>query len=73
MAGKATAKAAPSGTIILDFDQDKETKGTHRFQEQGVPDGGRAKIGSLYITKEALEAAGLINTTKLVITVEAAE
>lgn len=68
MATKAAAKAEPD-TLVLDFAMERETKNTIRFQEQDVPEGDRAAIGTLYITKEALTHMGNFKTIR--VTVEA--
>jgi hypothetical protein len=50
----ATRAKAPSDQLVLDFDFERETKGTLRFQEAGVPAGERPAIGTLYLTKKAI-------------------
>lgn len=69
MAGKAAAKAEP---LALTFTLERETKGTHRFQEDNDSD-GRPIVGTLYITKEALEANGLIGAKSLLVTIQSAD
>lgn len=69
MAGKTTAKAAPT-SLLLTFTNEKDTKNTRRFKEDHDGD-GRPAIGTLYITTEALAAAGLADANSLTVTVEA--
>lgn len=44
--------------LNLTFNQSKETKGTHRF-DQPLVGGKRPEVGSIYVTKDALQAAGI--------------
>jgi hypothetical protein len=53
--------------IVSDFVTEKDTPGTRKFKE--VHEGGRAPIGSLYITKEFLDKIG--NPTTITVTVSA--
>lgn len=45
-------------TLVVDFTFERETKNTVRFAED-VAEDSTAVIGTLYIQKEALEAAGV--------------
>jgi len=54
--------------VTLEFALERETKGTRRFQEQGVKDGERAVVGTLYVLKPTLETLG--NPTTLKVTIE---
>jgi hypothetical protein len=55
------------GKVEARFDIEKKTPGTHKFKE--VTDGSRGAIGNIYVTKEALAAAGLGDADKIVVTV----
>jgi hypothetical protein len=69
----ATTKAAKATAepLTISFTFEKETKGTIRYAEDAPADGSRPAIGTLYITKRALEA---LNTPKaLLVTVESAD
>jgi hypothetical protein len=55
----------PKDKLELTFTQDKETKGTFRYAE----DGDEPIIGSVYIRKPAAEKLG--NPTAIKVTVEA--
>lgn len=48
---------------------DRVTKGTHRFAEQKGPN--RPAIGTIYITKEELAKQGMLNATKIDLTLTA--
>lgn len=48
----AKGKVADAVSLRVDFLFEKETKGTYRFQEQGLPES--VKIGTLYVRKTAL-------------------
>jgi hypothetical protein len=58
-----------SSSIVLDFVTERETKGTFRFAEDGVPDGERPVVGTLYVNKAALASIG--NPETLVVTIQA--
>lgn len=67
----ATHKAAAAApALVLTFDFEKDTKNTLRFQEQS--DRERPAVGTLYITKDALNEAGLGDIRHLEVTIEAA-
>lgn len=55
---QATAKPKAAGSITLDFKFERETKNTLRFQEQNDDPDERPAIGTLYITKKALDGMG---------------
>jgi hypothetical protein len=69
MAATGKAKAAGTSEMTLTFAREKETPGTVRFKEDS--DLPRPAVGTLYITKTALEAAGLADANGLTVTVEA--
>lgn len=64
----AASKAMPKSTTV-NFELEKETKGTVRYAEQLGEDDPKV-IGTLYLQKPAAEALG--NPQKLTVTVKAA-
>lgn len=40
--------------IVLVFNHEKSTPGTHRFKEVEPEDGGRPVVGTIYVTKKAI-------------------
>jgi hypothetical protein len=60
--------------IVAKFDVSnpggKETPGTKKFVQDTPEDGSRPSVGTLYVTKAALEAAG-ISGGRVKVTVEA--
>lgn len=69
----ATKPKAPAKTpLVLTFTLEKETKGTHRFSETESAT-ERPAVGTLYVTKEALDAAGLLEVGGLTVTIEGNE
>jgi hypothetical protein len=51
------SKPKAAKVIELDFDYDKETKGTHRYAEAGVKETERPIVGTIYVSKAALPDA----------------
>jgi len=54
---------AAAKSVTLTFTKDRETKGTFRYQE----DNEEVVIGTLYVKKAAVEALGLGDTCKIVL------
>lgn len=44
-------------TVVLEFEFEKSTPGTHKFKEVGPSDGSRPIVGTLYVTKTAMPTA----------------
>lgn len=66
------SKPQGAAKLVLAFNFEKDTPGTLRFKEPESADGSRAAVGTLYITKEALNKVNLGDTRKLKVTIEAA-
>ena len=49
--------------ITLKFAHSKETKNTNKFDEVGVALGDRAKVGSIYLTKDLSEGLTELEVT----------
>jgi len=47
-------KEKTENSIILEFEKEKETKGTVRYKELDVAEGDRACIGTIYLIKDVL-------------------
>jgi hypothetical protein len=67
----ATKSAAKAETLVMDFEFERDTKNTSRFQE--ISDRERPAVGTLYVTKAALAEAGLGDAKKIKVTVEAVD
>lgn len=72
MATAAKPKAtATAGTIVREFALEQELKGAHRFRQDEEPNGERAAIGTLYLTKAVLNAELDGGSARIRVTVEA--
>lgn len=70
-ASKPTARSATAHDttpFVAEFTHAKDTKGAVQYQQDPPPNGKRAEIGSLYLTKE--ELALHRNTGRIRVTVE---
>ena len=45
----------PTSVKVVEFDFERETKNTYRFQESGLKEDERGIIGTLYILKAAFD------------------
>jgi hypothetical protein len=61
--------AATKPFLTVEFETDRETKGTIRYKEDEPADGSRPAIGTLYITKTALAKTNGVKRIR--VTVEA--
>lgn len=62
--------AAVETGITVEFEPEKETKGTWKFQEVTPGEFAEPKIGSLYVRKNTLGELGYQAGSKLRVTVE---
>lgn len=62
---------ADEAGLTLEFKEERETKGTIRFEEVLPSDLAEAKIGTLYVRKSTLAALGWERGKKLLVSVVA--
>lgn len=71
-AKRSASRSTANGKVVIEAEQDRETKNAFRFAEVLAKGKDRGDIGSVYCLKSALEKAGIDPEEPIRVTIEQA-